>query len=147
MNRSFTVKSESGLLQRLGTPCSVSQPYDPANGIPEHTRIPFDAMWDTGAAKSVITQRVVDACDLKPIRKGFIQGVNGMQKSEAYVVNLYLPSMITVYEIAVVTGNPGDVWWDILIGLDVISQGEFSIKNVNGNTEWSFSIPIPEGAS
>jgi hypothetical protein len=37
--------------------------------------------------------------------------------------------------------NPGKVWWDVLIGMDLISIGEFSVKNVNGKTEWSFSVP------
>lgn len=94
MDRSFTVKSEGGLLSSLKTSCRVSQAFDPANGVPEFKLIECDAIWDTGAVKSVITQRVVEACGLKPIRKGFIQGVNGMQKSEAYVVNLYLPDKI-----------------------------------------------------
>lgn len=57
------------------------------------------------------------------------------------MVNLYLPDKITIYELTVVTGNPGDVWWDVLIGMDIISVGNFSVKNVNSKTEWTFSIP------
>jgi len=141
MDRSFTVKSAGGLLSSLATPCHVSQAFDPANGVPDYARIEFHAMWDTGSTKSVITQRVVDACGIKPIRNGFTQSVNGMEKSQAYVVNLYLPDKIVIHELTVVRANPGNVWWDMLIGMDVISAGDFSVKNVNSNTEWSFSIP------
>lgn len=140
MNRSFTITTEGGLLKYLATPCHISQAFDPANGLADCARIPFDAQWDTGASKSVITQRVVDACGLKPIRRGYTHGVNGLGKSEAYVVNIYLPSLITIHELTVVRTNPGNVWWDVLIGMDVISAGEFSVKKVNSNTEWSFSI-------
>jgi hypothetical protein len=140
MTRSFTVKSEGVLLKYLATPCHVSQAFDPADRVSGCAKTPFDAQWDTGASKSVITQRVVDACGLKPIRRGYTHGVNGLGKSEAYVVNIYLPSQITIHELTVVRTNPGDVWWDVLIGMDVISAGEFSVKKVNSNTEWSFSI-------
>lgn len=57
-------------------------------------------------------------------------------------MNLYLPDKITIYELTVVTRNPGDVWWDVLIGMDIISAGNFSVKNVNSKTEWTFSDPI-----
>jgi gag-polyprotein putative aspartyl protease len=141
MSRSFTVKSKGGLLTTLGTPCHVSQAFDPANGVPEFTRLQVDAMFDTGAAKSVITQRVVEACGLKPVRSGFIQGVHGVQKSEAYVVNIYLPSKITFFELTVVKAKATGVWWDVLLGMDVISAGDFSITNVCSNTEFTFRVP------
>ncbi len=141
MNRSFTVKSEGGLLTALGTPCHVSQAFDPIKGISDCARIPFDAIWDTGAAKSVITERVVKALGLKPIRKGFTQGVNGLGKSQAYVANIDLPSQITIHELTVVSANPGEVWWNVLLGMDIIGTGDFSITNRNGNTEFFFSVP------
>ena len=141
MNRSFTVKCANGLLPHLAAPCHVSKAFNPANGVPDYPRIAFDAMWDTGATKSVITQRVVDALGLKPIRSGFTQGAHGMGTSKAYVVNLYLPDKISVSELTVIGTNPGDVWWDVLIGMDLISTGDFSVRRVNGKTEWSFSIP------
>ncbi len=139
MDRSFTVKSENGLLSSLGLPLRVSRAFNPKDGVPDCPRIAFDAMWDTGATKSVITQRVVDALGLKPIRSGFTHGVNGLGASKAYLVNLYLPDGISMAEWTVIGTNPGDVWWDVLIGMDIISTGDFSVRNVNGKTEWSFS--------
>lgn len=139
MDRSFTVKSTEGLLSSLGLPLHLSKAFHPAGGR-EHTRVQFDAMWDTGATKSVITPRVVGALGLKPIRQGFTQGVNGLGKSEAYVVNIYLPDKIALFEWTVICTDPGDVWWDVLIGMDVISIGDFSVSNVNGKTEWAFKI-------
>jgi predicted aspartyl protease len=147
MDRSFTVKSVDGLLSSLATTCHVSQSSGPATGVRDCARIQFDALWDTGATKSVITPRVVEACGLKPIRSiksVLLQGVNGLEKSEAYVVNIYLPDKITAREFTVLLKDPGDVWWDVIIGMDIISVGDFSIRNVNGKTEWSFSIPTKD---
>ncbi|PTR16962.1 aspartyl protease [Nitrosospira sp. Nsp2] len=149
MNRSFTITTENGLLTSLGTPCHVSHPFNPANGIPECERIEFNACWDTGATKSVITRRVVEALGLKPMKsiRGYLQGVDGgVEKSEAYVINLSLPSKITFHELIVISKSPGDVWWDVLIGMDIISAGKFSVKNVNSNTEWSFSVTPQKGS-
>ena len=62
------------------------------------------------------------------------------------MINLSLPSKITFHELTVVLKDPGDVWWDLLIGMDVIAAGEFSVKKVNSNTEWSFGITPGKGA-
>lgn len=147
MSRNFTVTSESGLLTALATPCHVSQAFNPANGVPDCARIQFNALWDTGATKSVITERLVKACGLRPIRTIkpiLMQGVDGFEKSEAYAINLSLPDRITFHELTVVSKDPGDVFWDVIVGMDVISTGDFSIRNVNGKTEWSFSISSKE---
>ena len=133
--------SDKGLLTFLSTPCHVSK-YAPAEGSPE--RKLFHAMWDTGCSKSIITKRVVKACGLKPIRairSIFLSSVKGLEKSEGYVVNIHLPDKLTIRELTVFSKDPGDVWWDMLIGMDIISIGDFSVRNVNSKTEWTFSIP------
>jgi hypothetical protein len=149
-NRSFIAKSEHGLLTYLDTPCYISKPFNPANGIPDYPKTEFKALWDTGATGSVITPRAVEACGLKPMRRIrpiLIQGVDGYEPSEAYVINLSLPDKITFHELTVVLKNPGkDVWWDVIIGMDIISTGELIVKNVNSKTEWSFRYPSSKGS-
>jgi predicted aspartyl protease len=143
MDRSYTVESENGLLPHLVTPCHISQAFDPGKSAPKCPRAEFKAMWDTGAAKTVITPRVIESCGLTPMRRiksVLLQGVEGIEKSAAYEINLSLPSRITIHELTVVSKNPGEVWWDVLIGMDVISIGDFRVTNKNGKTEWSFSV-------
>ena len=104
-------------------------------------------MWDTGATNSIITPRVVEALGLEPIRAIrpiSTQGVNGLEKSQAFLVDIHLPGKITAREFTVFLKNPGDVWWDVIIGMDIISRGNFSVSNVNCRTEFSFSVPVPE---
>jgi hypothetical protein len=50
-----------------------------------------------------------------------------LEKSEAYVINLSLPSKITFRELTVLK-DPGDVWWDLLIGVDPIAAGDSRLK-------------------
>ena len=40
--------------------------WDPSSGKPQPPFVPFEAIWDTGATQSAITQKVVDACGLIP---------------------------------------------------------------------------------
>lgn len=141
--RGFSITSQE-LLTALGTPCHISQGFDPTKRILECPKIEFNALWDTGATKSIITPKVVEACGLKPLsltKSILTQGVNGLENSEAYEINLSIPGKITIHELTVVLKNPGNAWWHVIIGMDLISQGEFSIKNVSGKTEWGFSIP------
>lgn len=64
---SFTLKL-NGIANQLITECSACAAFDPT-ATPQHLHPQFhkfQALWDTGATASVITQKVVDACGLKP---------------------------------------------------------------------------------
>lgn len=145
MDRSFTMQSEGGLLSYLATVCHVNA-FDPAVKVATtNDKNRFAAMWDTGCTASVITPRVVEALGLEPIKAVrpisiSMQGVNGLEKSQAYLVNIHLPGKIIAREFMVFLKDPGDAWWDVLIGMDIISRGNLTVSNVNSNTEWTFSI-------
>ena len=101
-------------MSSLATPCHVSK-YDPPKGAVRDDSNLFMALLDTGCTKSIITKRVVKACGLKPmraIRPTLLSGVDGLEKSEGYVVNIHLPDKLTIRELTVVSKDPGDVWWD-----------------------------------
>jgi len=48
--------------------------------------------------------------------------------------------------VLVIKNNPPENWWDVLIGMDIIAAGEFSVKNMNSNTEFSFRFPPQQKA-
>ena len=105
--------------------------------------VEFQAIWDTGATLSVITQAVVDACDLKPTGIIRVASVQGEQCVETYLVNIALPNQIMVTGVTVTKGIlTGDV--NILIGMDVISGGDFAVTNHGGFTQFSFRFPSQE---
>jgi hypothetical protein len=140
MDKGFTITSEGGLFRVLKTACGISQSFDSAKGMPNLVPVQFEAIWDTGAATSVITQRVVDACGLKPTRTASLRGPQGVLKTEAYMANIYLPNQVAFAGFTVVKGNPPKGWWDVLIGMDIIGQGDFSVINRGSCTEFSFRV-------
>jgi hypothetical protein len=139
MDRGFVMKSDA-LLRILKTPCFVSEAFDPADGELPCGRIEYEATWDTGASSSMITQQIVDECGLKPIRKSSLQSVSGVQKTEVYLINIYLPGNVLFSQIPVVRGNFGHGRWNLILGMDVIRHGDFSVMNRNSTTEFSFTV-------
>lgn len=98
----------------------------------------FKAIWDTGATHSVITKAVVDKLNLKPTGVAEIHAVNNKKDCHTYVINLRLPNrlMIPKLNVAMVDVHGSD----LLIGMDVISTGDFSISN-HGITTFCYSSP------
>lgn len=133
-SRSFTTTAIGGLLNVLKNQCGISQAFDPAAGrsLPPITQ--FDAIWDTGATNSVITQAVIDACGLVPVGMAQVHGVHGPSIEEVFLVNIYLLNNVAFSSIRVTRG--GFLGADILIGMDIINQGDFAVTNKGGITKF-----------
>ena len=99
----------------------------------------FTALWDTGATHSVISQHVVNALRLK--QEGFVPIVhaNGEDVAPVYHIFLTLPNGIGFPML----NTPGTqlTGFDILIGMDIINQGDFAVTNRNGKTMFSYRYP------
>ena len=64
----------------------------------------------------------------------------GKSVVNTFLVNVYLPNGLFFKGIKVIEGNiGGDV--EMLIGMDIIGAGDFSISNYNNKTTFSFRIP------
>lgn len=137
--RSFTIAAIGGLLNTLKSKCGVSQAFDPSRGGVPPAFSEFDAIWDTGATNSVITQKVIDACELLPTGIARVQGVLGESESETYLVNIGLPNKVIFHTVRVTKGN--FLGADILIGMDIINKGDFAVTNLGGVTKFSFRTP------
>lgn len=58
------------------------------------------------------------------------------------MVNFYLPNNVAIIGIRVSEGTIGG--GDVLLGMDIISAGDFAITNYNGQTWWTFRVPSNE---
>jgi hypothetical protein len=129
-----------GITHVLGSECSVSEGYDPATAGTPPPKNTFVAIWDTGATGSVITERVIAECGLAPIGVTQVHGVHGVQDCEVYLVNLRLPNNVEFPGVHVTKGKlAGGA--DVLIGMNVITAGDFAVTNKGGNTTMSFRVP------
>ena len=107
-------------------------------------RTPVKAAWDTGAQKSIITPYLEDLLYLQPIYQVFISGVHGRNQSNIVLLDVEFSNGTTFkdLEVAVCPFN-SDPNSDLhmLIGMDIISKGDFVLSNGDGYTLFSFALP------
>jgi predicted aspartyl protease len=99
------------------------------------------AIWDTGASGSAIAKSITDKLGLVPIGKTIVHTANGQAEQYTYMVDVGLPNGVKVNglivnEVPALSGNA-----EVLIGMDIITLGDFSITNFQGNTCMSFRVP------
>ncbi|MBI3232244.1 MAG: clan AA aspartic protease, partial [Candidatus Doudnabacteria bacterium] len=127
----------------LGSEVGVSEPFvPPANIVNIDVKVQikkFKAIWDTGATHSVITSKIVQELNLKPVGMTVVHTANGQAHQKQYIVNFYLPNQV-MFSMLRVTEAPLHET-DILIGMDIISQGDFCISNFEGKTVLTFRMP------
>jgi hypothetical protein len=104
--------------------------------------VEFDAIWDTGASNSVITQAVIDGCRLVATGMAQVSGVHGVKQTETYLANIALPNNVVFTSLRVTKGDI--LGADILIGMDIINQGDFSVTNCDGHSKFSYRTPSIE---
>lgn len=125
----------------LTNECGVSVSFDPQSGDPMPTVHKYTAIWDTGATGTVITQKIIDDCGLVATGMTRMHGVGGaISNVETFLVNIYLPNKVAIPEMRVCKGDLGG-GADILIGMNVITLGDFAITNPGGDTQFSFRVP------
>lgn len=101
----------------------------------------YRALWDTGATGFSITKRVIAELQLKPIRPIKVYNAHGEWKmKDAFLINIGLPCNVSVGGILAAEGSFGENK-DVLIGMDLISLGDFAISNFGNKTTFSFRIP------
>ena len=60
---------------------------------------------------------------------------------ETYAVSLSLSDEITFRDVLMKKADLSDKNVDIIIGMDIISRGDFEIRNYNNLVEFAFRIP------
>ncbi len=139
--RAFTLKSRTRLKALKSEVKISSTTYKKEGNLPTFRM--YYAIWDTGATGSVITKRVADECGLKPYSMIKCHTASGIMTTPVYYVDMILPNDIVAAFIPVSEGllSP-DI--DVLIGMDIISHGDFAVTNKDGETMFSFMTPSRE---
>ena len=100
-----------------------------------------NALWDTGSTESLISEKIVKM--IEPILKSKAKYVtkDTVIESETYAVSLSLSDEITFRDVLMKKADLSDKNVDIIIGMDIISRGDFEIRNYNNLVEFAFRIP------
>lgn len=137
--QSFTQRYD-GLTNQLITNCGITVSYNPATHKGKYPDFKdYQALWDTGATGTVITKKVADELGLTPTGFTNSYNANGQCIVNTYLINIRLPNGVGVHTLRVTEGVL--TGFDVLIGMDVISRGDFSITCKNGKTVFSFQMP------
>lgn len=134
--------SYKGISRVLVNKVLVAEAFDPKSLKKPETPKEFNAIWDTGATVSLITQMVVDQCGLKPTGIAEVHTASGSHRAETYLASILLPNKVVVPQVTVTKGVL--VSGDVLIGMDIIGRGDFAVTNKEGNTVFSFRMPSIE---
>lgn len=141
MTHAFTTKYET-LSVILRSEVQIGPAFDHKSSPPP-TQYTFNGIWDTGATASAITENVVKKCGLKPTGMVQVKTAGGIvNNAPTYLVSLMLPNKVGFTSLRV-TELPIESA-DILIGMDVIVRGDFSVTNYQGRTVFSYRIPSIE---
>lgn len=126
-----------GRVRHITTPCGVTHDGEAlrhSDVYGQHT-----AIWDTGAAITTISDRVVRRLGLHKVSGGIVNHIGGSSEYGTYFIDLLLPDGVAIPSLKVMDGILNGC--DVLIGMDVISLGDFAVSNLNGETTFSFKIP------
>ena len=125
----------SHIVREIKTPVSIYSSPETTEG----EYIKSDAIWDTGATHSVITPILTQKLGLNPVDKLKVSGIGQEVESDIVVLTILLPNgKVLTNRRFLVSNIPGA---DVLIGMDIISMGDFCISNAHGKTSFSFIIP------
>jgi hypothetical protein len=140
----FTYNSEERL-NHIITPISIRQSSELAK-IFGTNFVPVDtyALWDTGASASCISKSLANQLGLKSVEICYVSGVGGIHKSNVYTIDILLPNRVTVNGVRVTEFFDNGVF-NVIIGMDIITIGDFAISNYGGKTTVSYRMP-PDGS-
>jgi hypothetical protein len=115
------------------------EPFNPSLAIPP-AQPKFRAVWDTGSTNTAITEKVINSCNLKQTGMTIVNTAGGTFNRPTFIINLLLPSHVIFRQLKVtqaveITGG------DLLIGMDIMCQGDLAVTNKDAKTVFSFRTP------
>jgi Aspartyl protease/SEC-C motif len=117
-------------------------PYKPFEDIKDSEIVYYNSLWDTGATNSVVTKATAKELGLVSTGKTRVFHAGGESTVNVFFVNIFLPNKI-IFPLRV-TECDDSTNFGLIIGMDIITQGDFSITNTNSRTAVSFRVPSLE---
>lgn len=123
----------------LKTPVKIQNPF---------TKQEVDtlAIWDTGATNCVITKNIASQLGLPVLQRTNVRGVHGSKEVNVYLVkvtlnnqNITMETLVTECEELSESQDTG-----MLIGMNLITKGDFSVSTFDNQTVMTFRTPSLE---
>lgn len=110
----------------------------------EKEHVPVKAQWDTGATGTCISKELANKLKLIPTGLVNVHTPSGIGTMNKYMINLVLNNEVRFANLSVMDSEIGKQGIDVLIGMDIISNGDFAVSNYDGKTYFSFRLPSQE---
>lgn len=131
-------QTNPNFVRAIVTDAEVSCPH--VNN-PNAEFVKTSALWDTGASNSVITPSLVSKLGLKPISQVKNRHAGGESIADVYMVDIALPNRLVIPNVRVSKcADQGDSF-GMIIGMDIISLGDFSVSGQQQRRMVSFCLP------
>lgn len=106
--------------------------------------VPVRAQWDTGATGTCISKELANKLKLIPTGLVNVHTPSGIGTMNKYMINSVLNNEVRFVNLSVMDSEIGKQGIDVLIGMDIISNGDFAVSNYDGKTYFSFRLPSQE---
>ena len=137
----FNVESKKGRLNSIISTIGISIPFEDNSFAPRPIPSNLMALWDTGASHCFITEKVVVELGLTPISKTVVFHADGKSFQNVYMITLFLPNGLYIENVEVTETKALTNEFDVIIGMDIITQGDLAITNIGGKTLFTFRLP------
>lgn len=127
--------SYGGNIRQVYTPCGVTEERCATSGDFGN----FVAVWDTGASRSVISNDIVRRLGIEKVTESKTKTMGGEVDVDIYVVDILLPGGMAIPSVTVSSGILDG--FDVLVGMDIISLGDFAITGTPGHKAMTFRVP------
>jgi predicted aspartyl protease len=139
-SQAFTIKA-NGLISRIRTPVSIRQSFDYCQTFNLRSdQVDVAALWDTGASLSSISQGLAAKLGLSKVDRETVAGFGGYQVANIDIVDILLPNQVVIPNVRVAEFFDNGKF-DVIVGMDIITLGDFSITNHGGLSVVSFRMP------
>ncbi|MBQ9007348.1 MAG: retroviral-like aspartic protease family protein [Atopobiaceae bacterium] len=110
------------------------------------SKVHVPALWDTGATNTCIAQEIADAMGLESAGVMTMKTPSGMLEVPVYRIDLLLPNNVGISDLPVCGSEIGKQEIGVLVGMDVITFGDFAVSFHDGLTRFTFRVPSIEHA-
>lgn len=146
LHSAATMENSGGRFIQLPVPVSFFLPVASSQTIPSGLT-QFQGIWDTGASNTVISSRVAQQLGLTPTSftpNPVLTGGGEVAHAPVHLLEVVLYTGLACQMLVnglFVTELPDLKNADVLIGMDIISLGDFAVTNVGGKGCVSFRMP------
>jgi hypothetical protein len=142
-SQAFTLRA-GGLLASIRTPISIRQSIQFCQTFNlKSEKADVTALWDTGASISSISQGLAVRLGLSKVDRCQISGFGGYHVANIDLIDVLLPNQVLIPNVRVAEFIDNGKF-DVIVGMDIITLGDFSITNHGNISVVSFRMPPGE---